>query len=113
AGSSNRPGTQARHSSRLRPDPDPGPAQSRGTRAPWELIDLDDAELYVGEQLQRVGDQLLRHEVKTETSEAPCPCPGCVSRRSRSVRDSRTLTVPAPARRGSRQVAFTTRHGPR
>jgi len=37
-------------------------------------------ELYVGEQLQRVGGQLLRREVKTETSEAPMPLPGlCVT----------------------------------
>jgi len=40
-------------------------------RLTWELIDLDAAELYVGERFQRVGHQLLRREVKTETSEAP------------------------------------------
>ena len=46
----------------------------------WELVDLDAAELYVGEQLQRVGGQFLRREVKTETSEAPLPLPGlCVT----------------------------------
>ncbi len=46
----------------------------------WELVDLDAAELYIGEQLQRVGGQLLRREVKTETSEAPLPLPGlCVT----------------------------------
>ena len=33
------------------------------------------AELYVGEQVQRVGRELLRREVKTETSEAPLPLP--------------------------------------
>ena len=43
-------------------------------------FDLDDAELYVGEQLQRVRHQLVRREVKTETSEAPLPLPDlCVS----------------------------------
>ena len=41
----------------------------------WELVDLDGAELYVGEQVQRVGGQLLRREPKTETSEAPLPLP--------------------------------------
>ena len=41
----------------------------------WELVDLDAAELYVGEQVQRVGGQLLRRETKTETSEAPLPLP--------------------------------------
>ena len=41
----------------------------------WELVDLDAAELYVGEQMQRVGGRLLRREPKTETSEAPLPLP--------------------------------------
>ena len=41
----------------------------------WDQIDLDNAELYVGQQLQRVGRQLIRREVKTETSEAPLPLP--------------------------------------
>jgi integrase len=70
----------------------------------WELVDLDSAELYVGEQLQRVGGQLLRREVKTETSEAPLlsPCPAYASPRSRSASSSRTLTVPVPVRPGSR-----------
>ena len=37
----------------------------------WDLIDLDATELYVGERIQRVGNELLRRQVKTETSEAP------------------------------------------
>jgi integrase len=41
----------------------------------WERVNLDRAELHVGEQLQRVGRQLIRREVKTETSEAPLPLP--------------------------------------
>jgi integrase len=41
----------------------------------WNQVDLDDAELYVGEQLQRVRHQLVRREVKTETSDAPLPLP--------------------------------------
>jgi hypothetical protein len=41
----------------------------------WELVDLDAAELYVGEQVQRVGRELIRRQVKTETSEAPLPLP--------------------------------------
>ncbi len=46
----------------------------------WELVDLEAGELYVGEQLQRVGRQLLRRETKTESSEAPLPLPGiCVA----------------------------------
>jgi integrase len=46
----------------------------------WERVSLDPAELHVGEQLQRVGRQLLRREVKTESSEAPLPLPDlCVT----------------------------------
>jgi integrase len=46
----------------------------------WELVDLDVGELYVGEQLQRVGRRLLRRETKTESSDAPLPLPGiCVA----------------------------------
>ncbi len=46
----------------------------------WDQIDLDAVELYVGEQLQRVRHQLVRREVKTETSEAPLPLPDlCVA----------------------------------
>lgn len=41
----------------------------------WELVNFDAGELYVGEQLQRVGRQLLRRETKTETSDAPLPLP--------------------------------------
>ena len=39
----------------------------------WDLVDFDAADLYVGEQVQRVGHQLHRRQVKTETSEAPLP----------------------------------------
>ena len=46
----------------------------------WELVDLDKAELFVGEQVQRVGRRLLRRQVKTEASEAPLPLPAiCVA----------------------------------
>jgi integrase len=46
----------------------------------WDQVDLDDAELYVGEQLQRVRGKLVRREVKTETSAAPLPLPDlCVT----------------------------------
>jgi integrase len=41
----------------------------------WNMVDLDAGELYVSEQLQRVGRQLLRRETKTDTSEAPLPMP--------------------------------------
>ena len=41
----------------------------------WELVNFDAGELYVGQQLQRVGRQLLRRETKTDTSQAPLPLP--------------------------------------
>ena len=61
----------------------------------WELVDLDAAELFVGEQLQRVGNRLLRRETKTESSEAPLPLPGiCVAAlRLRKARGVRRITV--------------------
>ena len=42
----------------------------------WKYVDLNAGELYVGEQLQRVRNRLLRRPVKTEDSEAPLPLPG-------------------------------------
>jgi integrase len=39
----------------------------------WDQVDLDEAER--GEQFQRVRGKLVRHEVKTETSEAPLRLP--------------------------------------
>ena len=46
----------------------------------WERVDLDEAELFVEEQLQRVRRQLLHKETKTEASEAPLPLPAiCVA----------------------------------
>ncbi|HEX6448500.1 MAG TPA: hypothetical protein VF060_03465 [Trebonia sp.] len=46
----------------------------------WEQVSPDNAELYVGEQFQRVGRQLLRRRTKTEGSEAPLPPPDvCVT----------------------------------
>ena len=46
----------------------------------WELVNLDAAELYIGEQVQRVGRELIRRQVKTETSEAHLPLPDlCVA----------------------------------
>jgi integrase len=78
----------------------------------WECVDLDAAELYVGEQLQRVGHQLFRREVKTETSEAPLPLPGlCVTAlkiRRRQQDADRARVGHAWIETG---LVFTTRHG--
>jgi integrase len=78
----------------------------------WKRVDLDVAELYVGDQLQRVMGQLVRREVKTETSEAPLPLPDlCVT----------ALKIRKKQQDADRQRAgdgwidtgliFTTRHG--
>ena len=78
----------------------------------WDLVNLDAAELYVGEQVQRVGRELLRRQVKTETSEAPLPLPElCVAalklRREQQETD-RSRTAGAWLDTG---LVFTTRHG--
>ena len=78
----------------------------------WELIDFDTSELYVGEQLQRVGGELVRREVKTETSEAPLPLPGlCVT----ALKLRRQQQDADRARVGKAWIetglVFTTRHG--
>ena len=78
----------------------------------WELVDLDAGELYVGEQVQRVGKELLRRQVKTETSEAPLPLPElCVAAlRIRQVQQQADRTRAAGAWVDTGLV-FTTRHG--
>jgi integrase len=80
----------------------------------WDEVQLDgdDPELYIGEQLQRVGRQLLRREVKTETSEAPIPLPDlCVT----ALRLRRKQQNADRARAGDGWIetglVFTTRHG--
>ena len=50
----------------------------------WELVDLDAAELYVGEQLQRVRRQLVRREVKTESVRGAAAAARPVRRRSQA-----------------------------
>jgi integrase len=78
----------------------------------WELVDLDAAELYIGEQLQRVGGQLLRREVKTETSEAPLPLPGlCVTALKIRRRQQDADRARAGAAWIETGLVFTTRHG--
>jgi integrase len=78
----------------------------------WDRVDLGTAELYVGEQLQRVKGPLIRRPVKTESSEAPLPLPElCVA----------ALKLRYERQSGDRERAgdkwietglvFTTRHG--
>ncbi len=78
----------------------------------WALIDPDNAELYVGEQVQRVGGQLVRRRTKTEASEAPLPLPDlCIAalklRRQQQDAD-RDQAGDAWVETG---LVFTTRHG--
>ena len=78
----------------------------------WDRVDLDTAELYVGEQLQRVKGPLIRRPVKTESSEAPLPLPElCVTAlKLRYERQSgdRERTGDTWIETG---LVFTTRHG--
>jgi integrase len=78
----------------------------------WTEVDLDAAELYVGEQLQRVRHQLVRREVKTETSEAPLPLPElCVT--ALKIRKKKQDADRKRAGDGwiDTGLVFTTRHG--
>jgi integrase len=43
----------------------------------WEMVSFDTAELYVGEQLQRVGRQLLRRPPKLRDRKRRSPSPTC------------------------------------
>ncbi len=77
-----------------------------------ELVNLDAGELYVGEQVQRVGHQLLRREPKTETSEGPLPLPHvCIAalklrRQQRDADHARSAEAWIDS-----GLVFTTRHG--
>ena len=78
----------------------------------WDRVDLQAAELYVGEQLQRVTGQLIRRQVKTESSEAPLPLPElCVTAlklRSERQTADRERAGDAWVETG---LVFTSRHG--
>jgi integrase len=78
----------------------------------WELVNLDDAELYVGEQVQRVGRQLIRRQVKTESSEAPLPLPGlCVAALKLRKEQQDADRVRAGDAWKDTGLVFTTRYG--
>jgi integrase len=57
----------------------------------WDRVDLA-AQLYVGEQLQRVKGPLIRRPVKTESSEAPPAS-------ARAMRDGAETPRRTPVRR--------------
>jgi integrase len=78
----------------------------------WELVDLDAAQLYIGEQVQRVGGQLVRRQTKTEESEAPLPLPDlCIA--ALKLRKEQQDADRDQARDAwiDTRLVFTTRHG--
>lgn len=78
----------------------------------WEHVDLDRAELYVGEQVQRVGGQLLRSRTKTESSEAPLPLPDlCVTALKLREQQQDADHEHAGGAWLDTGLVFTTRHG--
>jgi integrase len=78
----------------------------------WELVNLDAAELHVGEQVQRVGRELLRRQVKTETSEAPLPLPElCVAALKLRREQQEADRGRADGAWIDTGLVFTTRHG--
>jgi integrase len=78
----------------------------------WDDLNLDESELTVGLQLQRVGGRLLHRETKTEGSDATLPLPNiCVTAlRLRQEEQLRARAEAGVAWRGSTLV-FTTRLG--
>jgi integrase len=78
----------------------------------WESVNLDSAELYISQQVQRVGGQLVRRHTKTDSSEAPLPLPDfCVTAlkvRKQQQDADRERAGDAWIDTG---LVFTTRHG--
>ncbi len=79
----------------------------------WDDLDLDDGELTVGLQIQRVGGELLHRQTKTEGSEATLPLPGiCVTalRWQRGRQDEARQSADG-AWQDEAGLVFTTRYG--
>jgi integrase len=78
----------------------------------WDDVDLDDAELSVGWQLQRVGGKLLHRETKTEGSDATLPIPPiCVTALRYREKQQREAEARAGTAWHSTALVFTTRYG--
>ena len=77
----------------------------------WDRVDLETAELYVGEQLQRVTGSSSAVRSRPSHPKRPCRCPSCASLRRSSGRP----TGSRPERAGDAWVetglVFTSRHG--
>jgi integrase len=79
---------------------------------PWSAMNLDQAELDIGWQLQRVRGQLLHRETKTEASEATLPMPGiCVTALRIREKDQAAARAAAGASWEQSGLVFTTRVG--
>jgi integrase len=78
----------------------------------WERVNFDAGELYIGEQLQRVGRQLLRRETKTVGSEAPLPLPDlCITALKLRHQQQDTDRDQADDAWTDTGLVFTTRYG--
>lgn len=78
----------------------------------WDSVDLDNAELTVDWQLQRVGTRLLRRETKTETSDAVLPLPEiCVVALRQRQKDQQAEREAAEEAWHDSPLVFTTRLG--
>ncbi len=78
----------------------------------WDDVDLDEGELSIGRQLQRVSRQLLHRETKTATSDATLPLPEICSTalRLRKAEEAYARELAGAAWQGGKLI-FTTRWG--
>jgi len=78
----------------------------------WDDVDLDQAEVTISWQLQRVGGQLLHRETKTEGSDVTLPLPpiclAALQLRRRQQQEARSAAGNAWQASG---LVFTTRYG--
>jgi len=72
----------------------------------WECVDLDNAELSVEWQLQRVANELLHRQTKTQSSNATLPLPDLCVAALRTRAQQQAATVP-----GARKFVFTATTG--
>ncbi|MDF5757627.1 site-specific integrase [Spongiactinospora sp. TRM90649] len=77
----------------------------------WQDVELDQAELTVGWQLQRVGGKLLHRETKTEASDAVLPLVDVCVTALRERRKEQEATRAAADQWTDNGLVFTTRTG--
>jgi integrase len=78
----------------------------------WDDVDLDEGELSIGHQLQRVSRQLLHRETKTATSDAMLPLPDvcAAALRLRKAEEAHARELAGAAWQGGKLI-FTTKWG--